>query len=402
MARGFFRSLALAALTAVLLAVPATAAARPPAGQGPVRMNELQVIGTHNSYKRELSRAEEAEYDKLVKRPGDYQEFLAYSHTSIAKQLARQGVRALELDLFGDPKGGLYAEPLIRRRLGLGPLPERAWRRPGIKVLHIADLDYRTTCVLLVQCLRQVKRWSDAHPRHVPVMIQLELKGSDRRVVEQGGVVAPPWELAALEALDAEIRSVFSERDMITPDDVRRPGLTLEQSVRRFGWPALRRARGQVAFLFDNDPGPSSTAYTAGHPNLEGRAVFTNSRPGRPDAAFIKRNEPRNENTAAIQQLVREGYLVRTRSDLPLQTVKSGDTTMLKAALRSGAQIVSTDFPEAGMSARYGSDYVARLPNGRPARCNPVNARANCRSNRLERLGGGRGPRNDGRNAGRR
>jgi len=71
-ARGFFRSLALAALTAVLLAVPATAAARPPAGQGPVRMNELQVIGTHNSYKRELSRAEEAEYDKLIKRPGDY------------------------------------------------------------------------------------------------------------------------------------------------------------------------------------------------------------------------------------------------------------------------------------------------------------------------------------------
>ena len=81
MARGFFRSLALVALMAVLLAVPATAAARPHAGKGPVRMNELQVIGTHNSYKRELSRAEEAEYDEIVKRPGDYQEFLAYSHT---------------------------------------------------------------------------------------------------------------------------------------------------------------------------------------------------------------------------------------------------------------------------------------------------------------------------------
>jgi len=377
-----------------LLCFAAPAAARPPAGKGPVRMNELQVIGTHNSYKRELSRAEEAEYDEIVKRPGDYQEFLAYSHTSLAKQLARQGVRALELDLFGDPNGGLYAEPLIRTRLGLGPLPDPAWRRPGIKVLHIADLDYHTSCVALVRCLRQVKRWSDANPRHVPIMIQLELKGSDRRAVEQGGVVAPPWELAALEALDAEIRSVFAEREIITPDDVRRRGLTLEQSVRRFGWPALRRARGQVAFLFDNDPGPSSTAYTAGRPNLEGRAVFTNSRPGRSDAAFIKRNEPRNQNTAEIQQLVREGYLVRTRSDLPLQTVKSGDTTMLKAALRSGAHIVSTDFPEVGMSARYGSNYVARLPRGGPARCNPVNARRNCRSGRLELSGKGHRGRN--------
>jgi calcium-dependent phosphoinositide phospholipase C len=57
---------------------------------------------------------------------------------------------------------------------------------------------------------------------------------------------------------------------------------------------------------------------------------------------------------------------------------------MLDAALRSGAHVVSTDFPEAGMSARYGSDYVARLPDGGPARCNPVNAGRNCRTSRLE------------------
>jgi len=381
-------------LTALLLAAGATASPRPPAGKGPVRLNELQVLGTHNTSKRELSRAEEAEYDGIVKRPGDYQEFLAYSHASIGNQLARQGVRALELDLYGDPNGGLYAEPLIRRRLGLGPLPAPAWRRPGIKVLHIADLDYHTSCVRLVSCLRRVRRWSRANPDHVPILIQLELKRSDPRAVEQGGVVAPAWDLAALEALDAEIRSVFTEREMITPDDVRRPGLTLEQSVRRFGWPTLGDARGQVAFLFDNDPGPSSTAYTTGRPNLEGRVVFTNSRPGSPDAAFIKRNEPRNQNTAEIQQLVRDGYLVRTRSDLPLQTVRSGDTAMLDAALASGAHIVSTDFPEVGMSARYGSDYVAKLPPGRrTARCNPVNARRNCRSGRLERSGKGRAAR---------
>jgi hypothetical protein len=236
----------------------------------------------------------------------------------------------------------------------------------------------------LVTCLEQVRSWSDANPRHVPLFILLELKRSDSRAVAQGGVVAPAWDAAALDSLDAEIRSVFEEDDMITPDDVRRRGLTLEQSVLRYGWPTLRESRGEVVFLLDNDPGAIRNAYTAGRPSLEGRVIFTNSRPGQPDAAFIKRNEPRGANTAQIQELVRQGYLVRTRSDLPLSTVTTEDTSLLDAALRSGAHVISTDFPEVGMSARYDSDFVARLPEGGVARCNPVNARRNCRTERLE------------------
>jgi hypothetical protein len=375
---------ASAALAFVAVAAGAPTAS-PPAGSGSVRLNELQAIGTHNSYKRELSEAEQAEYDEIIETPGDYDAFLAYSHATIPNQFGRQNVRGLELDLFPDPNGGLYAEPLVRKRLGLGPLPDPAWRQPGVKVLHIVDLDYETTCVRLVHCLAEVEAWSDANARHVPLTILLELKQSDSRAVAKGGVVAPPWTAATLDALDAEIRSVFSEGDMITPDDVRRPGLTLEQSVRQFGWPTLADSRGQVIFLLDNDPGPIRTAYTAGRPSLEGRVIFTNSRAGQTDAAFIKRNEPRGANTAQIQDLVRLGYLVRTRSDVPLSTVRSGDTSMLDAALRSGAHVISTDFPEVGMSARYGSDYVARLPENRPARCNPVNARSNCSTDRLER-----------------
>jgi hypothetical protein len=369
----------------VAAAVAGFADASSPTGAGAVRLNEVQVIGTHNSYKRETSEAEQAEYDAIIATPGDYDAFLAYSHARIRDQFARQNVRGLELDLFPDPNGGLYVEPLVRKRLGMGPLPDPAWRQPGVKVLHIVDFDYETTCVLLTACLQEVKQWSDANPLHVPLTVLLELKQSDRRAVDNGGVVAPPWNAAALDGLDAEIRSVFTEEDMITPDDVRRPGLSLEQSVREYGWPTLLRSRGQVLFLLDNDPGVIRNAYIAGRPNLEGRVIFTNSRVGLTDAAFIKRNDPLGANTAQIQELVRQGYLVRTRSDIPLATVKSGDTAMLDAALGSGAHVISTDFPEVGMSARYGSDYVARLPSGGPARCNPVSARANCASDKLER-----------------
>ncbi|MGH3146122.1 MAG: phosphatidylinositol-specific phospholipase C1-like protein [Rubrobacter sp.] len=373
-----------AALVAAMLAGVVLSSGAEAARKGPLRMNQIQVIGTHNSYHRELSPQEQAEYDEIVKKPGDYQEFLAYSHASIPNQFATQEVRGLELDLFPDPEGGLYEEPLVRKRLGLGPLPDPAWQEPGVKVLHIADLDYETTCVRLVSCLGKVESWSSANPRHVPILIMLELKQSDPRAVAQGGVVAPPWDATQLDALDAEIRSVFDERDVITPDDVRRPPLTLEQTVRRYGWPRLEKSRGKVAFLLDNE-GPLNDLYAAGRPNLEGRVIFTNSTPGKPDAAFLKRNEPRDANTATIQDLVRKGYLVRTRSDLPLSTVRSGDTEMLEAALASGAHLISTDFPEVGMSARYGSDYVARLPQGGTARCNPVNAPKSCRSDRLER-----------------
>jgi hypothetical protein len=50
-------------------------------------------------------------------------------------------------------------------------------------------------------------------------------------VVAAGGVVAPPWDLTNLNSLDTEIRSVFSKNKLIMPDEVRKPGMTLEQSV---------------------------------------------------------------------------------------------------------------------------------------------------------------------------
>lgn len=379
-----FMPFVLGLLFVLTVAGSGATAAEAHRGGGGVRVNELQVIGTHNSYHREISEPEQAAYEAAIDTPGDYDAFLAYSHATLPRQFARQNVRGLELDLFGDPQGGLYAQPLIRSAVGLGPLADPAWRAPGIKVLHIPDADYRTTCVQLVSCLAQVRAWSQANPDHVPIPIMLELKRSDARVVAAGGVVAPAWERAALDALDAEIRSVFGPQEMITPDDVRRRGRTLEQSVLHDGWPALRDSRGKVMFLLDNDPGAIRDAYIAGRPNLEGRVLFTNSRPGFDDAAFIKRNEPRATNTAQIADLVRRGYYVRTRSDVPLQTVVANDTSMLDAALASGAQLISTDFPQIGMSARYDSDFVTELPEGRPARCNPVNAPPACRDDRLE------------------
>ncbi len=176
---------------------------------------------------------------------------------------------------------------------------------------------------------------------------------------------------------------------MIVPDDVRGKRRTLRAAVRRGtrtgkgGWPTLAESRGKVLFLMDNS-GSYRRDYLKGHPSLRGRVMFTNAEPGAADAAFVKVNDPVG-NIELIKSLVAKGYVVRTRSDTPTDQARSGDTIRLAAALASGAQWVSTDYPVPGRS--IWSDYVAGIPGGRPARCNPVNTGPRCRNGKLERLG---------------
>ncbi|WP_405070987.1 phosphatidylinositol-specific phospholipase C1-like protein [Kribbella sp. NBC_01510] len=373
LSRTVVAGLASTAIAASGLAGTAITRNEPHAAGSSLRLNQMQVVGSHNSYHRELSPNEQKVQQQ--QNPGSVD--LWYSHAPISQQLEDQNVRSLELDLFPDPQGGLYTYPLIRKLTGQGPLTDPAMAQPGIKVMHIPDFDYNTNCDTFVLCLRQVKTWSDQHPNHVPIAINLELKQSDPNVVAAGGVKAPPWDAANLDSVDTEIHSVFSADELLSPDDVRKPGLTLEQSVLTKGWPTLSSVRGQVMFYFDNGgPGEIRDIYTAGKPNLEGRAVFTRGPEGAPDAAVTEVNDPRGANQAEIQRLVTKGYLVRTRSDEPMATIRDKDYTRLGIGLASGAQWVTTDFPVAGMAARYDSDFVAKLPGHTPVRCNPVTATA--------------------------
>lgn len=369
---------------AVSVAVALTGVAWPTADQsaGGVRLNQTQFMGAHNAYHRELSDAEKKIQVSQDPNAGN----IWYSHASLPDQLGAQNIRALELDLFPDPAGGLYANPLLRRLAGLPALTDPELAKPGIKVMHIADFDYNTTCRTFVRCLQQVKGWSDANPRHTPIVIQLELKQSDPRIVAAGGAQSPPWDAGQLNGIDTEVRSVFGPGDLLTPDDVRRPGLTLEQSVLTKGWPTVDDVRGKVMFFFDNGgPGAIRDAYRADHPNLEGRAVFTRGPEGQPDAAVTMVNDPRGANATEIQRLVRKGYLVRTRSDEPMSTILTRDFSRVGIALGSGAQVVTTDFPVVGMAARYDSDFVAQLPGAVAVRCNPVVAAARCHDHSLQR-----------------
>ena len=341
---------------------------------GTVQMNQIQVIGTHNSYHAGIAPSETRIWKE--KYPKEFAG-LDYSHPSLTKQLD-SGVRQVELDIYADTKGGRYAHPAGPQMVAAAGLPADApfdpngvMDKPGFKVMHVQDIDYRSNCQPFIACLTEIRAWSQAHPRHVPIFILVETKQGKPKGLK---LTEPePFTSATFDALDAEIRSVFPADEMVTPDDVRGEYSSLEDSVLAGGWPSLDSARGKVVFLMDqHDVGP---VYLEGHPSLRGRVLFTNSDPGHEDAAFIERNDgPPGE----IAELVRKGYLVRTRTDEDTKEARTDDTAKRDAMIASGAQILSTDYP-ASEPARWEGHYFVALPDGATvARCDPDNAPAAC------------------------
>jgi hypothetical protein len=340
-----------------------------------LRLNQIQVIGSHNSYHVEPN---QAEFGLISVVGGAIAGGLQYTHPPLDDQFGDEHVRQIELDVYADPDGGRYATPLIRQFTGQSPDYDPDMKLPGTKVLHISDIDYHSNCVSLVACLKAVRAWSRDHRRHAPIAILVEFKDTLDVPIPGVPLVEPlPWTRDRMLGLEKEIRSVFAHRDLITPDDVRRPGRTLEQSVLRHGWPTLASSRGKVMFLMDNS-GAYRDRYVEGNTSLQHRILFTNSTPGQPDAAFVERNDAVG-SAAEIRSLVQQGYVVRTRADVDTAQARTGDTTARDAGLAGGAQWVSTDYPVPGIADRFGTDYFAALPGLVAARCNPVNAPSHCR-----------------------
>lgn len=344
-----------------------------------LRINHIQVLGTHNSYKM---RPHPELVNRLNNEMDGWSRNIDYEHRPLSEQLAELGIRQFELDVYADTAGGLFSEPAGAQLVGDDEfINAEKMIEPGLKVLHGQDLDYRTTCMTLVSCITEIHEWSLANPQHLPIYILIEAK--DGAMEDRGPIqFTQPIEFTSelLHGIDDEIRSVFVENHLITPDDVRGDFETLEQAVTQKGWPILSESRGKVMFALDNT-GRHKELYLQGNPNLENRVLFVSSEPGEPTAGFIKMNDVM-EQGEKIKEYVADGFLVRTRSDIPTVEARSGDTTRRDLALESGAQFISTDYPE---MSPYGSGYIVRLPGTEGiARCNPVSAPESCENRFLE------------------
>jgi len=313
-------------------------------------MNHIQVIGSHNSYKRAI---DPALFKVLSARDSVAMSKIDYEHIPLTEQL-NLGLLNLEIDVYADAQGGRYAHPN-----GLNWAPGQAaydqegvMAKPGFKVFHIPDIDFRSHCLTFQQCLEQLKKWSDEHPTHNPVFITMNAK--DETISRPGFTQPEKFTSATYDALDKEIADYLGMKYVITPDQIRGKYKTLEAAVLAQHWPTLKEAKGKFIFILD-EKGPKIDAYTAGHPSLKGRVLFTNATPGTPEAAILIMNGAKRDQEA-IKTLVKKGYIVRTRADSDTDEARVNDKSSFEAAKQSGAQIITTDYYR--KSTHFKSDYV--------------------------------------------
>jgi hypothetical protein len=325
-------------------------------------INRIQIIGSHNSYKQAI---EPVLFKVFQQKDSVSASKIDYEHTPVIEQL-NLGLRNLEIDVYPDELGGKYAHP---KGLDLAPGqkaydPEGKMKEPGFKILHVPDLDFRSHYLTLIECLQDLRNWSDAHPDHSPIFITLEVKGS----LAQGSntVAAQGFPAKTFDELDKILLDKLGKDHMIVPDMVRGKHETLEGAVLHNNWPTLKQARGKYLFILD-DSGAKRDSYIAGHPSLKGRTMFANATPGTAEAGVLIRNNPK---AAEIKDLVKKGYIIRTRADADTREARANDRSSFEAACKSGAQIITTDYYH--KSTHFQSDYSVSFEGGTYFRANPL------------------------------
>ncbi|MFT7578618.1 MAG: hypothetical protein ACI9MR_000276 [Myxococcota bacterium] len=286
-----------------------------------LRLNHLQLMGTHNSYHQR---------GEVVIHPTH-----DYSHLSLSAQLDL-GVRAFEIDIHN---------------------PESLVEADDYAVYHITVLDPGSSCLSLKACLGAVVAWSDANPFHVPIAIWIEPKG------DAGG-----FAIEDLPRLDTVIAGVVPEGKRITPASVQGARASLREALTLDGWPTLADSRGKIIFALLDTEAPRDV-YTESLTKVMERLVFVGAKASEFNEDWAGVAKINNPGDAAIADAHAANILVASNictageeDDVPCREATA-------AAEANGSQWLKTDYPEA-----EGNPYSFTLAPS----CNPVTAPTEC------------------------
>ena len=325
-------------------------------------INKIQIIGSHNSYKRAIA---PALFRLIQSRDSVVASTIDYEHIALDKQLD-MGLENLEIDVYADEKGGKYAHPKGLDFVKDQPPydPDGKMNAPGFKVFHIVDIDFRSHALTLRDCLAQLRTWSEAHPAHKPIFVTLEVK--DEPTGNNELTIPEKFTDHTFNQLDSALISGLGKQHILMPNAVKGKYKTLNEAVQHGNWPTVKQASGKFLFILDDKAGKRQL-YISGHPSLAGRVMFVNATPGTPEAATLILNDPKNPE---IKELVKQGYIIRTRADADTRQARTNDRSGFEAACNSGAQIITTDYYL--KSTHFKSDYQISFEDGTYLRANPV------------------------------
>ncbi len=321
--------LATRALACLFLgAVPAFAWAAIP---GDLRLNQIQIKGTHNSYHQQPAIAWHASHK--------------YTHLPLTEQLEKRGIRAFELDVHRPGSGS------------------------DLLVYHIAAIDSKTTCSKFKDCLRELKTWSDLNPGHVTIFVWIEIKDAT------GGP-----KFADFNRVDEEIREILGDR-LITPDDLQRGHETLQAAIQNDGWPTVAESRGKFIFLLDQDE-RTPTVYLKNN-SLAGRVMLPRADESTLNSpwAVVAKTGPGSFHTAALQK----NFMLAVNLCSP-ESNAADCQNKLQESLQAGTQMLMDDFEGDAPKQSLGTYYL-QLKGQLTANCNPVTSDASCAADSIDQAG---------------
>ena len=269
-----------------------------------IKLNEIQMLATHNSYKKTGS-----DIGRFFVGLGDSFEearALKYGYKNLTDQF-EAGVRSMEFDL----------------RL----------RKTQFVLTHVPLVDNSSVAPDFSQSLEEIALFSSNHPNHIPIIILMEIK-DDWMILDHALQVI---ESEDLENLNLLLVDKLGDQ-LFTPQMMMETGKTLKETIQTTGWPTVNSLLGKVIFVLH--PGNFTDMYYELDESLATQPMFIGSYASGVNqdyASFIVNNNP---SVAEIAPLIQANFIVRTRIDSNL-VFNQAD---FDQAILSGAQILTSDF----------------------------------------------------------
>ncbi len=279
-----------------------------------VKLNEIAIMGTHNSYQLKATLPKRGLMRLLqIISFGAVENKAIFEMDTLTQQLEK-GVRNLEIDIETvDKEGGV-----------------------SFVVTHDPILDNVSSAYNFKAALEEIALWSENNPGHIPVYLLLEPKD---KVPPVNNLQNISLEYALI--LDRTIRETLGEK-LLTPSEVMGEYATFKEMRENNGWPELKKCAGKIIVLLH--PCTVTKDYIAWDTSLRSQAVFPMLRFDSIDkdyASFILDNDPETASVNNKTTVDKNKLMVRTRAD----DYPDFSDERYALAENCGSHIITTDYP---------------------------------------------------------
>ncbi|MBO7179262.1 MAG: phosphatidylinositol-specific phospholipase C domain-containing protein [Clostridia bacterium] len=281
-----------------------------------VKLNEIAILGTHNSYQTLATK--ETRFLMNIIEAITFEKFglntFDFEMDTLTEQL-EMGIRNVEIDI----------ETLDKDN------------KIEFKVTHNSIVDNASSAYDFTKAMEEIKLWSDNNPDHIPVIIIVEPKSF---VIEVNGM--KKFSLDYAKEVDKILENTLGD-SLLTPKDMLRDYASFKEMRENDDWLTLKEAQGKIiVLLHDCDV---TESYIALDESIKTQKMFPMLRyddRNESYTSFILENDAWNADSRKSESIDECKLIVRTRADkYPDYSDERYEVTE-----NCGSQIITTDFPE--------------------------------------------------------